>query len=84
MNPAGPDTESQVPKLPGFGVPVNTSRSSACWKGRANGLETTVFPKSRERTIPAIVNEIYDKSEWDRKVNDEAIVAKWKTEALGK
>ncbi|KAJ8081613.1 hypothetical protein PM082_007459 [Marasmius tenuissimus] len=39
---------------------------------------------ARERTIPAIVNEIYDKSEWDRKVNDEAIVAKWKTEALGK
>jgi hypothetical protein len=31
-----------------------------------------------------MINEITDKSEWDRKVFDETIVAKWKEEALAK
>ena len=31
-----------------------------------------------------MMNEITDKPEWDRKVNDETIVERWKKEALGK
>jgi hypothetical protein len=38
----------------------------------------------RERSMMGMMNEITDKPEWDRKVFDETIVAKWKGEALAK
>ena len=83
------DAQSQTPKtagtfqleVPGFGLPVNYMPSSfpdavTSWAGD----NLTV----RERSMTGMMNEITDKPEWDRKVFNETIVAKWKEEALAK
>ena len=86
------DAQSQTTKafqlkVPGFGLPVNFMPDR--WKNEDSfpnavtswaGDNLTV----RERSMTAMMNEITDKSEWDRKVFDETIVAKWKEEALAK
>ncbi|KAL0573725.1 hypothetical protein V5O48_008221, partial [Marasmius crinis-equi] len=82
-------------KLPGFGRPVNTipERCLVGWDPMKS--KRLCFPNAitqwsaanipvREQTMIAMINEITDKPEWDRKVNDETIVAKWRSEALGK
>ncbi|KAL0566582.1 hypothetical protein V5O48_015427 [Marasmius crinis-equi] len=81
-------------KLPGFGLPVNTLPEQ-CIEWLEGRDKQVCFPNAitqwsapnilvRERTMMAMVNEITDKPEWDRKVNDETIAAKWKSEALAK
>jgi hypothetical protein len=93
--PLAPATDAQSPtpkaagtfqlKVPGFGLPVNFMP----------GRESHSFPNAvtswagdnltvRERSMMGMMNEITDKSKWDRKVFDETIVAKWKEEALAK
>ncbi|KAK1223167.1 hypothetical protein PQX77_013960 [Marasmius sp. AFHP31] len=80
-------------KLPGFGLPVNTHPENGRFS--AQDSPRSCFPNAitswaasnmvvREQTMLAMINEITDKPEWDRKVNDQTIVAKWKKEALGK
>ncbi|KAL0581042.1 hypothetical protein V5O48_000935 [Marasmius crinis-equi] len=93
MSPSDNALESGEIKLPGFGLPVNTLPQRRLWD--PTDSKRLCFPNAitewcasnilvRERTMLAMVNEITDKPEWDRKVNDETIVAKWKSEALGK
>jgi hypothetical protein len=87
------DAQSQTPtqadtfqlKVPGFSLPVNFMPSrenrsflNAITSWACNNLTV------RERSMTGMMNEITDKSEWDRKVFDETIVAKWKEEALAK
>ncbi|KAJ8073711.1 hypothetical protein PM082_011989 [Marasmius tenuissimus] len=80
-------------KLPGFGLPVNNLPESPLIRNR-DVSKRLCFPNAitswrascitvRERTMLAMINEITDKPDWDRKVNDEAIVSKWRNEALG-
>jgi hypothetical protein len=87
------DPQSQTPKaagtfqlkVPGFGLPVNFMPS---WGSRSFPNAITSWAANnltvRERSMMGMMNEITDKSEWDRKVFDETIVAKWKEEALAK
>ncbi|KAF2477715.1 uncharacterized protein BDR25DRAFT_275066 [Lindgomyces ingoldianus] len=74
--------------LPGFGLPVNTLTQ---WSREG---ENTRFPHAiadwfssdgvsvRERRMLEFMTQITDKPEWTRKVFDEAIIAKWKEEAI--
>ncbi|KAK1219054.1 hypothetical protein PQX77_018244 [Marasmius sp. AFHP31] len=86
-------------KLPGFGLPVNKmpdrDHFAGAKPGHPSAKKIFCFPNAitswcasnitvRERTILSIINELSDKPEWDRKVTDKAIVARWKTEALGR
>ncbi|KAL0064466.1 hypothetical protein AAF712_008630 [Marasmius tenuissimus] len=92
-----PNEETTPLKLPGFGLAVNKmpirDKFAGAKPGYPSAKKIFCFPNAmtswcasnttiRERTILAIINELSDKSEWERKVNDEAIVARWKTEAL--
>jgi hypothetical protein len=89
---AATDAQSQTPKpgtfqlkVPGFGLPVNFLPS---WESRSFPNAITSWAANnltvREQSMMGMMNEITDKSEWDRKVFDETIVAKWKEEALAK
>lgn len=73
-------------KLPGFGLPRNIGWASDDAKfphalemeGRGE-LSKGVF--LRERRMLDFMGSITDKPEWERKVFDEEIVAKWRAEA---
>ncbi|EKG09891.1 hypothetical protein MPH_13098 [Macrophomina phaseolina MS6] len=79
--------ESRPVALPGFGLPLDTlpSWSVEHNKDRFPHAIADFFASEgitvRERRMLDFVTRITDKPEWDRKVFDEAIVAKWKTEA---
>jgi len=73
---------------PGFGLPLETYFASGDSKNR---LRTGLFPSPvaawasntptvRERAMFAFINTVTEKPNWWDKVNDEAIVAKWKQE----
>ncbi|KAF2802928.1 uncharacterized protein BDZ99DRAFT_468593 [Mytilinidion resinicola] len=86
--------QDQRAKLPGFGFPVNQEPNWWYEGSHHDGPVTmTRLPNAisdwaadcmtvRERSMLAMVNQITDKPEWARKVFDEEIVAKWRTEAL--
>ena len=66
--------------VPGFGMPVDKdvnptfpSALLADW--------WTFGVTVREKRMMAFINEVTDKPEWERKVFDEGIVAKWREEA---
>ncbi|KAL0059164.1 hypothetical protein AAF712_014136 [Marasmius tenuissimus] len=88
-----------VTELPGFGLPVNTMpqdtyqsfspKSKDPKHGRLcfpNPITTWAAPNItiREKNMLAVMNEITDKPEWEVKVFDDAIVGKWKEEALSR
>ncbi|KAJ8073542.1 hypothetical protein PM082_011818 [Marasmius tenuissimus] len=88
-----------VTELPGFGLPVNTMpqdtyqsfspKSKDPKHGRLcfpNPVTTSAAPNItiREKNMLAVMNEITDKPEWEVKVFDDAIVGKWKEEALSR
>ncbi|KAL0573732.1 hypothetical protein V5O48_008228 [Marasmius crinis-equi] len=88
-------SESAGIKLPGFGLPVNTLPYDCIdWQNPdKTNRNRLCFPNAitewaaanllvREQTMLTMINEITDKPEWDRKVNDEAIIGRWKMEAL--
>ncbi|KAL0575762.1 hypothetical protein V5O48_006205 [Marasmius crinis-equi] len=86
-------SDSKQVKLPGFGLPVN-ALSERCLDGYQPMLSKRLrFPNAitdwsatnllvRERTMLELINEITDKPEWDAKVHDGTVVAKWKKEAV--
>ncbi|KAJ7226606.1 hypothetical protein C8J57DRAFT_1389174 [Mycena rebaudengoi] len=72
---------------PGFGLPVNFKPNSGQYKA---GL---MYPNAvldwcpdsmtvRERNMLELMNRLTDKTEWERKIFDERIVEKWRTEAV--
>ncbi|KAK1223146.1 hypothetical protein PQX77_013982 [Marasmius sp. AFHP31] len=87
-----PDTT----KLPGFGLPVNILPRSTLENHSSSSKSVRLcFPNAitswlasnilvREQTMLSMMNKITEKPEWDRKVNDETIVVKWKNEALSR
>lgn len=75
-------------QLPGFGLPVNTLPK---WgqKGEQERFPHAIsdyLPSSgvtvRERRMLEFMNQITDKPEWERKIFDQDIVAKWEKEAV--
>lgn len=75
--------------LPGYGAPVNWMDERVDWKRHMfnrcpNALqEWAPEPITvREKNMMQLVNSITDKPEWRRKVFDEAIVEKWRAEAI--
>ncbi|KAJ8081608.1 hypothetical protein PM082_007454 [Marasmius tenuissimus] len=73
-----------LPRLQGTSDPSSNAEATPL-KLPGFGLAVNKMPiRDTERTILAIINELSDKPEWDRKVNDGAIVARWKAEALGR
>ncbi|TFK31619.1 hypothetical protein BDQ12DRAFT_693870 [Crucibulum laeve] len=96
--PPGHQGKAYPPYLPGFGLPVNyaplfndqygNSRlslfpnvliASDILRGGRNALPLTTL---REFTMLRLMNQLTDKPEWDKKVFNEAIIEKWKAEAL--
>lgn len=70
--------------LPGFGLPIDTMPGPNDRFPHAIADRFFVSGKgvmSREIRMLEFVNKISDKPEWDRKVFDEVIVAKWEKEA---
>lgn len=78
-------------RLPGFGKPLNVRDGL-----KYDRIKTQKFPLAlideyyrppnlpvREYMIMELVNTITDKPNWQQKVLDETIVAKWRTEVLG-
>ncbi|RAK95595.1 DUF4246 domain-containing protein [Aspergillus ibericus CBS 121593] len=74
--------------LPGFGQPLKTNLPLIDSEGKrrrfphaicdtCNGVGISL----RERRMLELINQITDKPEWDRKVFDEEIVSKWRSEA---
>src|SRR6266699_3157487 len=81
-------------QLPGFGLPANTI-PDFWYKGshHENIVSLLGYPNAipdwsgglmtvRERNMMVTVDQITDKPEWRRKVFDEEIVAKWRTQAI--
>ncbi|KAK1226404.1 hypothetical protein PQX77_010615 [Marasmius sp. AFHP31] len=92
-------TPTPVTELPGFGLPVNAMpqdtyemfnpKSKDLKHGRLcfpNPITTWAAPNITigEKNMLAVMNEITDKPEWEVKVFDDAIVSKWKEEALSR
>lgn len=80
-------------KLPGYGAPVNWMKKEL-YRWMPN-YERGAYPNAvtswaaenltlREIGMMAVMNELTDKPDWERKVFDEEIAAKWKSEALEK
>lgn len=85
MNTAAP-REEQV-ELPGFGKPIpdKWSSSKAFPHPLADGrLLESKGVTLRERRMLDFIGSISDKPEWDRKVFDEAVIAKWRGEAMSR
>lgn len=78
--------------LPGFGQPLNddlpTIEKEGPYKGQRrrfpHALRDSCYSVGvsvRERRMLDFINKITDKPEWERKVFDEDIVSKWRSEA---
>ncbi|KAF7977244.1 hypothetical protein HWV62_4355 [Athelia sp. TMB] len=80
-------------KLPGFGLPLSFTPSEA--DPQHQGFKGELFPNAldcrssqlrltplREFAMMRLMNSISDKPDWNRKVFDEEIVAKWTLEAM--
>jgi hypothetical protein len=68
---------------PGLGQPL-PQQSPLRTEGRGgNWFEVALPVTVRERAIIAITAALKDKPEWERKVFDETIVSKWRSEAVG-
>ncbi|KAF1845864.1 uncharacterized protein K460DRAFT_406097 [Cucurbitaria berberidis CBS 394.84] len=70
-------------KLPGFGLPLDESSDDPY--GSAECLSAVIDWRHdvftvREKCMLFFVNKITDKPDWQRKVQDPAIIAKWKQE----
>ncbi|KAF2433014.1 hypothetical protein EJ08DRAFT_695046 [Tothia fuscella] len=74
-------------KLPGFGLPVdylpewNKHESSLRFPHAISDYVPSEGVALRECRMMSFINTISDKPDWDRKVFDDEIVAKWKEEA---
>lgn len=66
--------------LPGFGLPVNY-RPDEHFPNAVLDWSGTILTV-RELNMMAIMDKITDKTDWDKKIFDEAIVQKWRQEAL--
>ncbi|KAF2099439.1 hypothetical protein NA57DRAFT_37564 [Rhizodiscina lignyota] len=88
------DSSSREPNLlPGFGLPVRRLPKWRHWKHK-EFEKPQRFPHAisdfvastgvtiRERRMLKFIDQISDKPEWDRKVFDDDIIAKWKEEAV--
>ena len=71
--------------LPGLGLPADHMASDGfrnAFRVHADGDQCAANGVClREKRMMAFINEITDKPDWERKVFDEGIVAKWKSEA---
>jgi hypothetical protein len=68
--------------LPGVGAPI-VQDSGLPTEGRRGDWREFALPLTiRERVIMDVTAVVKDKLDWERKVFDETIVAKWKSEAL--
>ncbi|KAK1225615.1 hypothetical protein PQX77_011442 [Marasmius sp. AFHP31] len=76
--------QDETTKLPGFGLPVNTlPEDRSCLPNAITSWAASNIVV-REQTMLTMINEITEKPEWAKKVNDDAIIAKWRKEALGR
>lgn len=65
---------------PGFGLPINHEPPHA-FPHAIGDYVVSVGITLRERRMLDFITQISDKPDWDRKVLDQEIVAKWKSEA---
>ncbi len=72
--------EEETIKLPGFGLPVNY-RSDNYFPNAVLTWSGTILTV-RELNMMAIMDNITDKPDWDKKVFDDSIVQRWRQEAL--
>ena len=72
--------EAERIKLPGFGLPVN-NRPEQYFPTAVLHWSGTILT-IRELNMMAIMDKITDKPDWDKKVFDNTIIAKWRQEAL--
>ena len=69
-------------KLPGIGLPLQ-QKSGLRTEGRYGNWYEHALPLTiRERVMMDIMARLKDKMDWERKVFDDAIVSKWRDEAL--
>jgi len=82
---------SKALELPGLGLPVDFMPGDEKHFPVLVGLDTDSHEVykfqaatllTREACMLKVMDDLTDKPEWWRKVNDGAIVSKWKTEAL--
>ncbi|KAJ4300973.1 hypothetical protein N0V90_003062 [Kalmusia sp. IMI 367209] len=80
---SGLDSDHGRIKLPGFGIDYQKLQEQTA---RFSALEewNHPFPTLRERWMLTFINQVTDKPNWERKVFDEGIVARWKKEATEK
>jgi hypothetical protein len=68
--------------LPGIGAPI-VQESRLPTEGKRGDWHELALPLTiRERVIMDVTATIKDKPDWERKVFDETVVAKWRSEAL--
>lgn len=68
--------------LPGLGAPI-VQESRLPTEGKRGVWHEFALPLTiRERAIMDVTAAIKDKPDWERKVFDETVVAKWRSEAL--
>lgn len=73
-----PHRDSKGNYLPGYREPLQVgSMQLSAYSWLASPMTV------RERTLIALIGALKDKTEWERKVFDETIAAKWRAEALG-
>lgn len=72
--------ETERLRLPGFGEAVDANFSSA-FPSAIEAEWESMGITLREQRMMAFVSDVSDKAEWERKVFDEEIVAKWRGEA---
>lgn len=83
--PASTGPSAERISLPGFGLPVNHDPNGVKAFPHAIGdmdLVQSLGITNRERRMMTFIGAITDKPEWERKVFDETIIAKWKEEAM--
>ena len=72
--------------LPGFGNPLDyyslDYHSKKCYPTALIGYYEAALLTMREYTMMELMNRITDKPNWEMKVFDVAIAARWKAEAL--
>ncbi|KAL3461167.1 hypothetical protein BJX64DRAFT_289546 [Aspergillus heterothallicus] len=85
--------QSQL-EMPGFNVPLNSEARENAIQGHPEGFRNALDPRHvdggyvdqlvthREILMMRAMNAITDKPDWDKKVCDNAITAKWRAELL--
>ncbi|KAF9641530.1 hypothetical protein BFW01_g1513 [Lasiodiplodia theobromae] len=75
------DNDAERLQRPGFGLPITLQPDGQTFPSAVHGWSPDPATE-REHSMLAVMDALTDKPDWERKVFDDAVVARWRAEAV--